>query len=155
MNKLFKSFLNITLIQNQNNIIQNYNEDIKKELADIIDIIYYLKPGCHIPNFPYIYTLWDIGHLSMYAFPEVSMNGVFEIRKKHHELFPQKALMVFCESESGKKEALKYLGLNKNRVQVVPMFPSKIISKEVLAHQPKEIKKRRNIHSLSCSILES
>lgn len=111
-------------------------EILKKELSDVIDIIYYPIPGCSIENFPYIYTLWDIGHLSMYAFPEVSMNNVFESRKRHHDLFPQKALIIFCESESGKKDAVKYLSLNENRIKVVPIFPSEIISEKIVALKP-------------------
>ncbi len=112
------------------------NELLKEELSSVIDVIYYPIPGCSIENFPYIYTLWDLGHLSMYAFPEVAMNNVYESRKSHHDLFPQKALMVFCESESGKKQAIQYLDLNENRIKVIPLFPSEIISDKIIAEKP-------------------
>lgn len=112
------------------------NELLKEELSSVIDVIYYPIPGCSIENFPYIYTLWDLGHLSMYAFPEVAMNNVYESRKSHHDLFPQKALMVFCESESGKKQAIQYLDLNENRIKVIPIFPSEIISDKITAEKP-------------------
>lgn len=115
------------------------NEAIKDELYKVIDLIYYPIPGCLIENFPYIYTLWDIGHLSMYAFPEVSMNKVYEARGLHHNVVPHKALMVFSESEQGKKEAVKYLNLNENRIKVVPIFPSEIISDRIIALKPAEL----------------
>lgn len=112
------------------------NELIKDELYEVVDLIYYPIPGCLIENFPYIYTLWDIGHVSMYAFPEVSMNKVYESREMHHNTVPHKALMVFSESEQGKKEAVKYLNLNENRIKVVPIFPSEIISDRIIALKP-------------------
>lgn len=112
------------------------DETIKKELSNVIDIIYYPIPGCMIENFPYIYTLWDVGHLSNYAFPELVMNDTYEKRKEHHDLFPQKALMVFCESESGKKEAMHFLNLNHNRIKVVPIFPSEIINNKINSEKP-------------------
>jgi glycosyltransferase involved in cell wall biosynthesis len=117
----------------------DHNEILKEELYKIIDIIYYPIPGCVVENFPFIYTVWDVGHLSMYAFPEVSMNQTFESRKEHHDLFPQKALMVFCESETGKKQAVHYLKLNEKRIKVVPLFPSEIINNKVVVQNPAEL----------------
>jgi glycosyltransferase involved in cell wall biosynthesis len=115
---------------------KDYDNRLKEELLNVVDIIYYPTPFCFVENFPYIYTLWDIGHLCAYAFPEVAMNGAFESRKQHHDLFPQKALMVFCESKAGKKEAVQYLNLNENKIKVVPIFPSKIINDKIVAEKP-------------------
>jgi glycosyltransferase involved in cell wall biosynthesis len=123
-------------------IDKHYADDLKNELNQVIDIVYYLTPQVVIPNFPYIYTLWDIGHLSMYAFPEVSMNDTFENRKKEHDLSPQKALMVFCESEAGKQEAVKFLNINANRIKVVPLFPSEIVNETIVPQQPKKVKSK-------------
>ena len=114
-------------------------KELKKELSRYVDVIYYPIPICAFPNFPYIYTLWDLGHLSTYAFPEVSMNGVFEARKKHHDFLPQKALMVFAESESGRKDITKYLGINEERIKVVPLFPSEIVNGEIAPSIPKKL----------------
>lgn len=112
---------------------------IKNDLNEVVDVIYYLTPHAPISDFPYIYTLWDIGHLSMYAFPEVSMNGSYESRKRHHDVIPQKALMIFCESKQGKKEAVKYLNLNETRIKVIPIFPSEIISDRIIASKPSQL----------------
>ena len=121
---------------NQDSIDKQYLYNLKSELNQVVDIIYYPTPQEAIPNFPYIYTLWDLGHLSMYAFPEVVMNRVYESRKQHHDFFPQKALMVFCESETGKKEAVKYLNLNEDKIKVVPLFPSEIINDNIVDRKP-------------------
>jgi glycosyltransferase involved in cell wall biosynthesis len=116
------------------------NEMVKKELSNVIDILYYPTPGCMVENFPYIYTLWDVGHLSNYAFPELVMNDAYEIRKEHHDLFPQKALMVFCESQSGKNEAIHFLNLSQSRIKVVPIFPSEIINDKINSEKPGVLK---------------
>lgn len=136
LNKIFSKLRIQTKSIDYTEEIRNQKELLTTELSDVVDVMYYLIPGCHIDNFPFIYTLWDIGHLSMYAFPEVSMNKVYEGRSEHHDVFPHKALMVFCESHEGKKEAVKYLNLNENRIKVVPIFPSEIITDKITAIQP-------------------
>lgn len=115
------------------------NENNKKlifELSQVIDLIYYPIPGCQIENFPFVYTLWDLGHLSTYSFPELSLDGVFEERYEHHILYPYKALMVFCESETGKKQAVQFLNLNSNNIKVIPLFSSEIINSKYSPERP-------------------
>ena len=112
------------------------NETLYSHLHDICDVIYYPLPMCRFSNYPFIYTLWDLGHLSSYAFPEVNDNGNFEGRKHHHDEIPFKALMVFCESETGKNDAIKYLRINEKRIKVLPLFPSGVISENVIPARP-------------------
>jgi len=121
------------------NLKKQHNQKLKSELDRRIDVIYYLSPICSYPDYPYIYTLWDIGHLSSYAFPEVSMNQNFEFRRINDDYFTYKALMVFTESNSGKQDAIKYLNINENRIKVVPIFPSEIISQEIAIVKPKNV----------------
>ncbi|MDB5228486.1 MAG: hypothetical protein JWN78_2679 [Bacteroidota bacterium] len=121
------------------NINKEHQKKLDKELNAVVDIIYYVVPDCVFPDFPYIYTLWDLGHLTMYAFPEVSMNGIFESRKKHIDNYLHKALLIFTESEAGKSDAIKYLNINENRIKVVPTFPSGIIHEDVLAQKPAKL----------------
>ncbi|MEO6328711.1 MAG: glycosyltransferase [Ginsengibacter sp.] len=112
---------------------------LKRELNQYVDVIYYLSPTCVFPDFPYIYTIWDLGHLSMYAFPEVNMNNVFEKRKYHHDHYPHKALMIFAESNKGKQEIIQYLKINEERIKVVPLFPSEIVNEDVSPKLPESI----------------
>ncbi len=111
------------------------DRQIKQELYQVVDVIYYPIPVCYFPNFPYIYTVWDLGHLSSYAFPELSMNRVFEERKSDHHYSPDKALMIFTESYAGKKAIMKYLQINEERIKVVPLFPSEIVNEIILPKQ--------------------
>ena len=110
-----------------------------EQLLNICDIIYYPMPMCKYPDFPFICTLWDLGHINSFAFPEVSIFGNFEKKREHHEVTLFKALMVFCESEAGQKEAVEYLRLNKERIRILPLFPSKIISENLTPSKPDKI----------------
>jgi glycosyltransferase involved in cell wall biosynthesis len=110
---------------------ENYSIILK-----ICDIIYYPVPFCRYENFPFIYTLWDLGHMSSYAYPELTSDGYFETRKNEFEIVPFKALMVFVESETGKAEVIKYLGLNELRIRIFPLFPSSIISPLIGSSKP-------------------
>lgn len=121
------------------NLDKKQNESICSELHSYCDIIYYPVPMCRFQNFPFIYTLWDLGHLSTYAFPEVSNEGIFEGRKDHHDKIPFKALMVLCESETGKIDAIHYLRLNQERIRVLPLFPSGVISENIVPAKPRSI----------------
>lgn len=124
------------LINYRSGLVVKNELSLKDELNKHIDVIYYPVPDCVFPNFPYIYTLWDLGHLSGFAFPEVSMNKVFENRKLHHDLYPQKALLIFAESKAGKKDIVKYLQINENRIKVVPLFSSEIVGETIQSKKP-------------------
>ncbi|MDD5570111.1 MAG: glycosyltransferase [Bacteroidales bacterium] len=143
--KLINVLAGILHIKSRQKVILNRikkNEQLlKNELNTVADVIYYILPGCIFPNFPYIYTLWDIGHLSSYAFPELCMNRNFEERNSHHDIYPHKALMIFAESNEGKNDIAKYLRINDDRIKVVPIFPSDVVNDIITPAQPKEIDK--------------
>jgi glycosyltransferase involved in cell wall biosynthesis len=97
-----------------------------------IDVIYYLtQMQCVINDFPFISTNWDIGHLSMQAFPEVNNNRSFKSRQRWYEHSLRKSLSIFSESESGKKELISYLNLNPERIKILPMFPGGVIHQKI------------------------
>jgi len=111
-------------------------KSVYSDLLDVCDIIYYPVPMCKFEEFPFIYTLWDLGHMNSYSFPEVSSEGSFDTRKNHFEYIPFKALMVICESETGKMEAVKYLRMNENRIKVLPLFASGVVAEGIEAAKP-------------------
>jgi len=115
-------------------------EKLKSEIYQYVDIIYYPGQSCSFPEFPYIYTLWDLAHMSTYAFPELCGDGAFESRDEYHYLLAHKALMVFVASETGKKECKKFLNLQEDRIKVVPIFSSGVIDKKCTAKKPPKLK---------------
>ncbi len=134
----------IKLKQDPFGTIKSKRKKLKAELNEVIDIIYYLVPTFtlgenSIDNFPFVCTLWDLSHTSSYSFPELSMNGVFEYRKPHLDKIVYKALKVFTESEAGKSDAVKYLNLSPNRVGVIPLFPSDIVTEICSEEKPEGI----------------
>jgi glycosyltransferase involved in cell wall biosynthesis len=92
-----------------------------------VDVIYYSVQGFRkVNSFPFVSANWDIGHKSTFAFPEFASNDRFEFREKWYSKEIFKALMVFAESESGKKELIDYTGLNPDRVGIVPLMSGAI-----------------------------
>ena len=97
-----------------------------------IKLIYYLKQStCHIPDFPFIATNWDIGHLSTYSFPEISSKKEYLRRSIYYENILPRAMMVFCESEASKKELLNFTNLGAHKIKIVPLFSGNVSSLSV------------------------
>ena len=104
---------------------QSYINQLKK---NGIRIIYYPHCwDCALPDFPSIMTNWDIGHLSTYSFPEVASKISFSHRNEIYNELYTRALFVFTESESGKKELIQYTKINPQRIKVVPIFAGECV----------------------------
>jgi glycosyltransferase involved in cell wall biosynthesis len=114
-------------------IKKNYNNKLINKLKRAgIEVIYYINPGIEIDNFPHISTLWDLGHISMFAFPEVSMHGKLESRIENLNRDINKALVICAESEAGKKELIRYCPVNPDRIHVIPMIPGLIVKDQIV-----------------------
>jgi glycosyltransferase involved in cell wall biosynthesis len=96
-----------------------------------VDLLYHLTPTTEDLNFPFVVTHWDIAHYSTWALPEISMNGVFEERELLYSSCYNKAFAIFCESETGKKELLRFKQIHEDKVFVVPIFPGQIIDLQI------------------------
>ena len=107
-----------------------------------IDLIYYLKPESSPYNMPYIMTHWDLGHKTMFAFPEATQDGNFEKREKYHRIELQKAFAIFTESETSVDELVFHERIDKARMFVLPLMPGKVVGMDVsLAMQSDILKK--------------
>src|SRR5918993_3985078 len=104
-------------------------------IAQKVDIIYNIVPFAQFIDYPFVETHWDLGHMSMFGFPEVTMNGVFETRDKYYSEWISKAFAIFCESNAGKEELIRYKPMNPDRVFVVPMFAGKIAALNVTTQE--------------------
>jgi glycosyltransferase involved in cell wall biosynthesis len=89
---------------------------------DIKLIFYPIQLKFVLTDFPFISNNWDIGHRSTFAFPELIYNGQFRSREDWYGADIMKALLVFCESETGKKELIRFSGISEDKVKVVPTF---------------------------------
>ncbi|RYG15766.1 MAG: glycosyltransferase [Chitinophagaceae bacterium] len=107
---------------------KEYYKAIELELKkNEVDLIYYITPEPHKLNYPFVCTHWDAGHRSMFCFPEVAMNDSFAYRQHYFQTTIEKAFAVYCESNAGRKELIRYTGINEERLFVVPLFPGKVV----------------------------
>lgn len=92
-----------------------------------------------VSNFPFISNNWDIGHRSTFAFPELIQKGQFAKRERWYVGKLLKALLVFCESDAGKKELIHFTGIAEEKVKVVPTFSGRSVLTEVSSEEQKII----------------
>ncbi len=100
-------------------------------IKENIHFVYYLKPRERLIDYPMIITHWDVGHKSMYPFPEVAGNGNFEKRDAYYKTILNKAFLILCESETGAKELQHYYPVNAAKVKVMPLFSGDVVSVDV------------------------
>lgn len=114
-------------------IQKSYRERKKCEVArDVIrrnkiDLVYYPhQQRCISPDVPFVATNWDLAHIVLPSFPELS--GAEYVRRDHwyREILPR-AMCIFVESEAGRQELVKYLQIPEEKIKVVPIFPGRVV----------------------------
>ena len=102
-----------------------YRESYLDYLAEEenIDIFWFTYPADVDLTTPFIYTIWDIGHRVMPAFPETTKPAY---RWNGHEQqcarMLAKATFILTGNETGKKEILDNYSVMDNKIRIVP-FP--------------------------------
>jgi glycosyltransferase involved in cell wall biosynthesis len=101
---------------------------IEKKLAnDQVDLVYFLSPSLisqGLSDIPYIFTLWDLGHLDILEFPEVSYDRRFETRELIYTKSLKKAYKVIVDLEYGKNNVIRKYNLDEKRVEVLKFLPN-------------------------------
>lgn len=103
------------------------------------DLIYYLKPNDNPMDFPMMVTHWDVGHKSMYPFPEVASEGNYQKRESYYAQMLNKALVIICESTSGAQELAHYYPVNWDKIKVLPLFAGEVVQVKVSEREQVEI----------------
>jgi len=98
-------------------------EMITKILEYRIDIIWYLSPFTGMPTqeVPYVFPVWDLAHLTVPFFPEVSAAGQWHEREAMYSNRIGRAACVFVGTEVGKKEISTFYRIPNERIRVIPM----------------------------------
>lgn len=93
-----------------------------------VKILFYPQPGiCMDSHFPFISNVWDIGHRCTHSFPELTYYPRrFEKRDHFFMCILPKALLVICESETGKGDIAKYTRIGEHKIRVMPMFAGNV-----------------------------
>lgn len=102
-------------------------------------LFYPTQAKYEIEGFPFVAMNWDVGHLSSFPFPEVVGNGDFIDRNHYYRNVLPQALLICCESDSGKQELVKYLCIDEKKIRVVPLFPGECVNVEVSKEEQKEV----------------
>ncbi|MFM1999350.1 MAG: hypothetical protein RL204_1297 [Bacteroidota bacterium] len=128
-------------------IIAEQKKQINEKVVDFIndnkiDLVYYLKPESHPYDTSYIMTHWDLGHKTMFAFPEVTLDSNYEKREKYHRIELQKAFAIFTESDTSVEELLQFERINKDRMFVLPLMPGKVVDMNVSQQEQSDILKK-------------
>ena len=114
-------------------------------LKNKIDLVYFLSPTIisqGLGNMPYVFTLWDLGHLDILEFPEISYNNKFEMREALYTQSLKKAVKVIVDSQYGKRYAIKKYNLDDKRIKVLKYLPN---IRTIKDSQNINIKKKYNI----------
>jgi len=121
---------------------------IEKQLAnEQIDLVYFLGPDIvshGLTNIPYIFTLWDLGHLDILEFPEISYDGMFDLREFTNTRSLKKSYKVIVDSEWGKQNVIKKYNLDEKRIEVFKFLPNIKINKTETTVRIKEKYKLKN-----------
>ena len=129
-------------------IVKLSNAKTERILAENkVDLVYYLRPEENSMNYPFIATHWDVGHRSMFSFPEVALDGNYEIREAYYTSILNKAFLILCESESGAKELLHFYPVNAAKIKVMPIFSGDVVRQQVTAVQQQLILQKYGLES--------
>ncbi len=108
--KVLHKFFGLTYKDSRLNVIG------KKEN---IDLFYFPNPVKFDVKYPYIYTVWDLGHRRTPYFPEVSRTGWLWLNREDvYQTMLYRASYIITGNEEGKKEILENYPIPENKVRI-------------------------------------
>ncbi len=96
-----------------------------------IQILWFTHPLQERTSVPYIFTIWDLGHRMLPAFPE--MTGDIADWKDRENIYREmiyRAARVITANEQGKKEILENYSIPEDKIKIVPFPLSDICDSE-------------------------
>jgi len=85
-----------------------------------IDILWFVSPDFIPANVPYIVSIWDLQHRLQPWFPEVSHDGLWDLRERSHAKMLRSASIIITGTEVGKKEVEYFYQVPPDNIKVVP-----------------------------------
>lgn len=124
-NDVFENIINLIDQKEKKIKDKSITEYLKQEGVKLI--FYPMQQTSVIDGIPFILNNWDLAHYTTYAFPEIADGGGFYKRNDWYVNIMPGALMIFCETEAGKKEISHYLNFNPDKIKVLPIFSSGLL----------------------------
>jgi len=84
-----------------------------------IDLIWFTFPAHENINYPYIWTLWDLGHRNYPGLPEMGRGFEWYRRENRCKQMLYKAMYVITGNETGKNEILDNYAIASDKIRVV------------------------------------
>lgn len=87
-----------------------------------IDIVWFTSPTSFHLTYPYICTVWDLGHRVLPEFPDVTAHGQWRVREDLYRKMLPSASYIISGNNTGKKEIIENYCIPENRIKIAP-FP--------------------------------
>lgn len=115
------------------------NSYLKRFKKHNVKLLYYINQDDYLLNgMPHIMTIWDMGMRITYPFPELINGRNFRVRNRYFNERIHRAMMIFAESESGKKDLIQYANVPEEKIRVLPIFAGNVINEQVNDIQMRE-----------------
>ncbi len=96
-----------------------------------IDLLWFTHPVQERTSIPYIFTIWDLGHRILPAFPEMTGDiSDWNERENVCREMIYRATRVLTANEQGKKEILENYSIPADKIRIVPFPLSNICNME-------------------------
>lgn len=100
-----------------------YNERLDNVCKqECIDLVWFVVPCEMDVSFPYVYTVWDLGHRILPEFPEMTAGDIWTQRERMYRKMLYRASYVLTGNETGRKEIIDNYAIPYNRIKIAP-FP--------------------------------
>jgi len=99
-----------------------------------IDLVYFVSPSnlvIDLKNINYVFTVWDLCHLSHPEFPEVRQKNQFEIRENLFNSVLNKSFRIIVDSKYTKKQIVSKYRIDKRRIKIIPFEPNSNLEKNI------------------------
>jgi glycosyltransferase involved in cell wall biosynthesis len=97
-----------------------YDEVNQKVLSAGVDFFIHIRPFLACNVVPYSTVVWDLEHRRIPFFPELSINGEWELREKQYAEVLPRASVVVTGTNVGKEQLERFYGLASERIVVLP-----------------------------------
>jgi glycosyltransferase involved in cell wall biosynthesis len=85
-----------------------------------VDLVWFAANYAEDCGRPFLFTLFDLGHLVHPYFPEVSADGEWERRHHHFSRHLPRAAGIIVPNAAGKEQLLRYFPVEEERVLCLP-----------------------------------
>jgi glycosyltransferase involved in cell wall biosynthesis len=85
-----------------------------------VDMVWFAANYAEDCGRPFLFTLFDLGHLVHPYFPEVSAHGEWERRHQHFSRHLPRAAGVIVPNEAGKQQLVRHFAIEDERVLCLP-----------------------------------